>query len=340
MTDIKTTSLYPLRFQPIFRRYLWGGRRLAEVLHKPIGDATAAESWEIVDHEEDQSVVAEGHLQGMTLRQLIAGRGDELLGRHVYERISAASIPAHLRHRFPLLLKFLDANQHLSVQVHPDDAFGATLSPPDLGKTEAWYVMHADPGSKIFAGLKEGITREDFEAAVGAGETESTLHRFEPKAGDCIFIRAGTLHAIGAGLLIAEIQQASNTTFRVFDWNRVDKDGRSRPLHLEQAMEVTNFSLGPVNPLVGRALDANQSEELVSCEKFKMSRIRLRDPIEMRGEGRFRILAVVKGELTITGDPSNSPLQLGQTCLLPACLERVGITPMVDQTEILEIHVP
>ena len=155
--------MYPLRFEPLFQRYIWGGRRLADVLNKPIGEQTAAESWEVVDHQDSQSIVRYGTLAGQTLRQLIADSGDALVGERAMKSISSPDQPAHLRNRFPLLLKFLDANRHLSVQVHPDDQMGATLDPPDLGKTEAWYVMHADPGAKIFAGLKTESLRSRFE---------------------------------------------------------------------------------------------------------------------------------------------------------------------------------
>ena len=146
--------MYPLRFEPLFRRYLWGGRRLAEVLNKPIGDESAAESWEVVYHGPDQSVVAFGPLAWTSLHQLVENQGEQLLGKALVDQLMSPSIPDQLRGRFPLLLKFLDANKDLSVQVHPDDAFGATMDTPDLGKTEAWYVMHADPGAKIYSGLK------------------------------------------------------------------------------------------------------------------------------------------------------------------------------------------
>lgn len=332
--------MYPLRFQPIFRRYLWGGRRLAEVLQKPIGQDAAAESWEIVDHEDDQSVVTNGPLAGKSLRQLISESGAELLGQSVLDRIANKDVPVQLRDRFPLLLKFLDANQHLSVQVHPDDQFGATLTPPDLGKTEAWYVLHAQSESKIYAGLKAGVTEADFRAAVADGQTEQTLHSFQPRAGDCIFIPAGTMHAIGAGLLIAEIQQASNTTFRVYDWGRVDKDGQPRPLHIEQAIEVTDFSLGPVNPAQPQSSNDSDWSELVSCDKFVMSKSELQRPTKVGGDGRFHILAVTGGELNIELDPAHSNLQLGQTVLLPASLPAVELRPGDNGAELLEIHVP
>ena len=168
--------LYPLRFEPLFRRYIWGGRRLATVLDKPIGDDSAAESWEIVDHGETQSVVKFGPLAGQTLRQLIESQGAAILGDDVLANVSSDSVPKYLQNRFPLLLKFLDANRHLSIQVHPDDQFGSTLTPPDLGKTEAWYVMAAEPGSKIYAGLKDGVDQQAFSSAVEQGQTESVMH--------------------------------------------------------------------------------------------------------------------------------------------------------------------
>ena len=179
-------NLYPLRFEPLFRRYIWGGRRLGTVLNKPIGSGEDyAESWEIVDHGLDQSVVAFGELR-MPLGDLVADYGPALFGRH------------HPQRQFPLLFKFLDANQSLSVQVHPDDRQAAQLEPPDLGKTEAWVVVHADPGSVIYAGLRDGVDRETLQAAMAAGQTESCLHRFSTQTGDCVFIPAGTVHALGA----------------------------------------------------------------------------------------------------------------------------------------------
>ncbi len=332
--------MYPLRFEPLFRRYIWGGRRLAEVLDKPIGDQTAAESWEVVDHQDDQSIVQFGDLAGKSLRELIAEHGNDLLGSQLMEKISSNEFPEHLRNRFPLLLKFLDANRNLSVQVHPDDEFGATLSPPDLGKTEAWYVMHADPGARIFAGLKSNVTAESFRAAIESGQTESMLHSFEPKQGDCVFIRAGTQHAIGAGLLIAEIQQASNTTFRVYDWGRVGADGQPRDLHIEQAIKATDFDRGPVAIETPQPTDDPQWHTIVQCEKFVMNRGKLDAPTTMGGDGRFRIVAVIGGEIKVAGDPSQSAMKLSDTTLLPACLGPTTLTPGQGGAEVLEIFVP
>lgn len=308
---MSTSCSYPLRFQPLFRRYLWGGRRLQTMLSKPIGAGDDyAESWELVDHGEDQSVVADGPLAGLTLKQLVADHGDTLFGRH-----------AGLTH-FPLLFKFLDCNRTLSVQVHPNDAQGALLDPPDLGKTEAWVVLAADPGSKIYAGLREGVTRDELQAALSAGTCDECLHAFEPQVGDCVFIEAGTVHALGAGLVIAEIQQASDTTFRLFDWNRVGADGQPRPLHIEQSLEVTNFDRGPAQPQLPQTID-DARERLVDCDKFVLDRLTLAKPQTIGGDERFHLLVVIEGSISL-GDAS---LSAGETCLLPAAAGAVEVVP-------------
>jgi len=205
MTPASTAiPMHPLPLAPVYRRYLWGGRRFATLLGRelPPGD-DFAESWELVDRAADQSRVAAGPLAGTTLGELVRDRCRELLGRHAP------------RAAFPLLFKFLDACRDLSVQVHPDDARAARLVPPDLGKTEAWYVIDAAAGSRIYAGLRDGVDRAALAAAVRAGRCSDVLHSFEPQPGDCVFIPAGTVHALGAGLVIAEIQECSDVTYRL-----------------------------------------------------------------------------------------------------------------------------
>lgn len=322
------SNLYPLRFEPLFRRYIWGGRRLGTVLNKPIGPGEDyAESWEIVDHGNDQSVVAYGELRGMQLDELVADYGPALLGRH------------HPQRQFPLLFKFLDANQSLSVQVHPDDRQAARLDPPDLGKTEAWVVIHADPGSVIYAGLREGVSRETLEAAMAAGQTESCLHRFPIRAGDCVFIPAGTVHALGAGLVIAEIQQASDTTFRLFDWNRVGADGKPRPLHIRAGLDAIDFTRGPVRPQIPQATEPPPAERLVSCDKFVLDRRQVCELVTVGGDERFHILVTLEGGVELASDPSGRPLEHGQVVLLPAS---AGVTRIVSRNPavVLDIYLP
>jgi len=321
-----TPTNYPLRFQPLFRRYLWGGRRLETMLAKSLGEGNDyAESWELVDHGVDQSIVIKGASAGLTLEALVAEHGDDLFGRHSGQT------------QFPLLLlfKFLDCNRTLSVQVHPNDAQGALLDPPDLGKTEAWVVLAADPGSKIYAGLKPEVTKQDLRHALEAGTCDECLHTFEPQIGDCVFIKAGTVHALGEGLVIAEIQQASDTTFRLFDWNRVGADGKPRPLHIEQSLKVTDFDRGPVSPQQPQSTDQPERERLVDCDKFLLDRLTLAVSQPLGGDNRFHLLVVIEGTLTI----GEEKLSLGETCLLPAAAGAVEIVPQ-GRAVVLDIFLP
>ena len=284
--------LYPLRFRPIFRQYLWGGERLKTLLHKPApSEGPCAESWEICDHGVDQSIVEFGPLAGTTLGQLVHERGRDLLGRH------------HPQPQFPLLVKLLDAAQSLSVQVHPDDALAATLTPPDLGKTEAWVVLASEPGSVIYAGLKPGVDHNALEAAIRQGHCETCLHVIHPKPGNCVFVPAGTVHALGAGLLIAEIQQSSDVTYRLFDWNRKGPDGQPRPLHIDRGLDATDFDRGPIAIQPPRPTNRPEAARLVECEKFWLDRLTFSNPISIGGDGRCHILVVLKEKCKSKGTP-------------------------------------
>ncbi len=311
---------YPLKLQPLFRRYLWGGRRLETMLGKQLGEGDDyAESWEVVDHGEDQSVVLDGLAAGQTLRSLVTDHNAELFGQHAPQK------------QFPLLLKFLDCNRTLSVQVHPNDEQGAQLDPPDLGKTEAWVVLAADPGSKLYAGLKPGVTRDDLQAALAEGNCEQCLHEFEPQIGDCVFIEAGTVHALGAGLVIAEIQQASDTTFRLFDWNRVDAQGNPRQLHIEQSLATINFSRGPVAPQQPTDTGVEGRQRLVDCNKFVLDRCTFKNKRTLGGDNRFHLFVLLEGSVEIAGVLFSA----GETCLLPAAAGAVkcraeGIVTLLD----------
>ncbi len=320
--------LPPLRFQPLLRRYLWGGRRLETMLGKRLGEEPDyAESWEIVDHGTEQSVVSGGPMAGATLAELLQTHGSALIGRH-----------APLAH-FPLLFKFLDANQKLSVQVHPNDEQAASLQPPDLGKTEAWVILHADPGSVIYAGLKRGFDRAAFEREVRRGTAELCLHRFEPQAGDCVFIPAGVVHALGAGLLVAEIQQSSDTTYRLFDWNRVGTDGRPRALHIEQGLAAVDFQYGPVSVQTPISTSRPFVERLIGCDKFVLDRWRWQADQSIGGDDRCHILVVLEGTLQVEGDPSPLPLRSGQTSLLPASAGETKLVA-IEPSVMLDIYLP
>ena len=257
------TRWHPLRFEPIYKQYLWGGTRLRTVLGRDLDPRqTYAESWDICDHDADQSRVLAGPLAGATLHELFLEHRREVLGEQV------PPTPSGLPSRFPLLLKYLDAARDLSFQVHPDDAMAAKLDPPNLGKSEAWIVLEAEPGSLIYAGLHEDIDRSALAEAIRRGTCQECVHAFEARPGDCVFIPAGTVHALGAGLLVAEIQEASNTTFRLFDWNRVGPDGKPRPLHVQQGLEAADFARGPVEPLRRPISEQDETVTLVRSARF------------------------------------------------------------------------
>lgn len=317
-------KFYPLKFQPIFQNYIWGGRRLESVLGKSLPDEQDyAESWEIVDHEDGQSVVAEGGFAGRTLSDLVKEDGAALLGKH------------HPQTKFPLLFKFLDCQRNLSVQVHPNDAQGATLDPPDLGKTEAWVIMAAEPGSSLYAGLKPGVDRSTFEREIKNGTAETCLHQVQPSVGDCIFIPAGTVHALCEGLVVAEIQQSSNTTFRLFDWNRVGADGKSRPLHIEQGVAVTDYERGPVNPQTPTSTANPNVEQLVACDKFVLHRSTVESTASLGGDDTCHLLAVLDGSIEVGG----VSIAKGETALLPACCGALTATAIKPAT-VLDMFLP
>jgi mannose-6-phosphate isomerase len=305
----------PLVFAPIFRDYLWGGRRLESLLGKQLpADGVVAESWELVDHGKDQSRVLSGPWQDWTLNQLVREFPRELVGRESQDR-------------FPLLLKYLDCQQSLSIQVHPNDSQAALLDPPDLGKTEAWVVLHAEPGSRIYAGLQPGLNQEQLSALLAAGEAEQALAWLEPAPGDCLLIPAGTVHALGAGLVIVEIQQASDTTFRLDDWNRLDDQGQPRQLHRKQGLAVVDFQSGPCSLQLPQATSNEHVENLVDCPQFQLDRIQLRQPMTLPGQPTFQILTVLDGEVAVEGNPGIT-LTTGQTCLLPASCGDRQLTPL------------
>lgn len=313
-----TPALYPLSFEPILRQLIWGGRRLGTILNKPLGEAADyAESWEIADYRDAVSVVSAGPLKGASLRALVRERGAELLG----ERMTTVE-------PFPLLVKFIDAHDVLSVQVHPNDEQGQRLS-GDSGKTEAWVVMAVEPGGVIYAGLRQGVSRSDFEAAVKAGTVPTLLHGIEPRPGDCILIEAGTVHAIGAGVLLAEIQQTSDATYRVDDWGRTGPDGQPRALHLREALEVIDFERGPVAPIVPKVETHawGQREPLARSAFFEFERWSLQGKTILGREQGFTILLGLQGRSRVIHDGGVYPLEFGSSMLVPAAVGRFEIAP-------------
>ena len=327
----------PLRLDPILKRIRWGGRKLGDRLGKDLGGGDDwAESWEVSDHGKDQSVVAAGPLKGWTLDRLVKERNRELFGRHA--RLDGGTP----REQFPLLVKFLDAADTLSVQVHPDDAKAKTYDPTENGKTEAWVILDADPGACLYAGLNDGVGPDELRTASENGTVEILLHRFEVSAGDCVFIPAGTVHAIGAGVLLAEIQQSSDLTFRLYDWGYVDPSCNPRQIHLDESIACTDFSRGPVDAVTPEPLPgpSAKSERLVAGDFFVIDRHGGSVSFTVETGDRFRVLMAAAGSATLTGDFADIPLALGETVLVPAACPSVTVEPGGDGVTVLDSYLP
>lgn len=305
----------PITFRPLYMERVWGGRELERVYARdlPLPDKPYGESWEIVDREEAQSIVSEGPLAGITLHELWTNRREEIFGNGLPDSP-----------RFPVLIKILDARDDLSIQVHPPQALA-----PQLGgepKTEMWFIAECDADAKLYVGLKNGVTRGDFEQAIAEGSVAEVVHAIHPKPGDSIFIPSGRLHAIGAGFLIHEIQQNSDTTYRVFDWNRVGLDGKPRQLHVEESLASIDFD--DFEP----AMDKPVGETLAECEYFKTDKKQLEPGATIGNPAdQFSILSVVDGVLESEG---GRKFTKGTFILLP----RGGTTlTAVESSTVLQI---
>ena len=318
-----TTSnmIYPLTFDPVFKDYPWGGRNLETKLGRTIPDGIVAESWEIAAHPNGSSIVNAGPLQGKTLPAVQSLLGEALLG----DRNAAALATG----KFPLLIKILDANRWLSIQVHPDDAYSMAHE-GEPGKTEMWVVLHAAPGAELIYGFAPGMTRAQYAAAIGTDASVDGLHRVTVKPGDVIFVPSGTIHALGPGVMVAEIQQNSDTTYRIWDW------GRPRPLHLEKSLDVLNFAQvapDPAKPAILLDEEGLRIERLVACPYFETERITLPAGHEFYGlcdGSSFEIWAVLQGQVTLTSDAAPLTLTAVQWVLLPAELGEFQLNAEAD----------
>lgn len=322
-----TSTFYPLLFRPVLKDYLWGGRNLAAKLGRALpAEGVVAESWEIAAHDDGASVVENGPLAGRTLTELHAELGLDLIG--------ANNAWAQARGKFPLLVKLLDAASPLSVQVHPDDAYALAHELSELGKTEMWVVLHAEPGAELIVGVTAGTTPDAFRQAIEQNRLEPYLHRLPVQTGDHVCVPAGTLHAIMGGLLIAEIQQNSNTTYRVYDWGRVGADGKARPLHVDKALQVIDFQrVEPqIVPPALLAEDPGLRRELLCRNRyFTTERVTLAAGAEWRGActgESLEIWGVLEGEVEI----DELALSAVRFCLLPAALGEYVVTARTAAT--------
>jgi len=321
-------ELYPLLFQPVYKDYLWGGNRLARCFDRTGTPPVCAESWELADRPEGMSIVINGTLKGQSLHALVESFGPALLGEGASEST------------FPLLVKLIDARQDLSVQVHPDER-----SAPLTGgepKTEMWYVLEADPAAVIYAGLKPGITRARFEEALRLQHLETEALAVIPaKPGRAIFVPGGRPHAIGAGCMLLEVQQNSNTTYRVYDWNRTDAQGRTRELHLEQAMQVMDWKNAQPEVNSPRPLPQttpNAYAAIIQCPFFNTVRIALSAPEPVTHDARsFHAFFVVSGSVLIGAGGTVASAGKGTTCLIPAAATHYTLTPVGGPAVVIRI---
>ncbi|MGI6141387.1 MAG: mannose-6-phosphate isomerase, class I [Caldicoprobacterales bacterium] len=311
--------LYPLFFTPIHKERIWGSGKLADKYNRLLEHDKIGESWEISCHKNGMSVISNGPLKGVGLDEAIEKYGKELLGSEVY----------HENYRkFPLLIKILDAADWLSVQVHPGDRYAMLHEKGELGKTEMWYIIDAEPGAKLIYGIRKGIDKATLRRNVDEGRLEECLQELEVKAGDVLYIPAGAVHAIGEGILICEIQQNSDTTYRVYDWNRVDDKGRQRELHIEKALDVIDFDAGECGTLTGLKVEERGGQRIlyIACDYFAVEELRIQGNMEIVMDGRrFQTLTCIDGQGTIEFDSGRAELPAGTSCLLPASLPRVRI---------------
>ena len=299
-----------LRFHEQYFERIWGGQRLRTLFNKPIpNDKPIGEAWLISDHSSAVSVAREGTHAGRTLHDLIVEDADALLG-------SRAKLTPH--GRFPLLLKLLDSTDVLSVQVHPDDETAAALGEPDVGKTEMWHILHADPGAELFCGLAPGTTPSAMKSAIEHGTLEQYLSRFTVTPGESVFVAAGTVHAIGAGIVLAEIQQNSDLTYRLYDWNRIDASGKARELHIDKGLRATKFDGQPA--LKKKDSSRDGLNELATSQYFSAQRIDGSSPCDYSSNGRFSIVLAIGEQTTVEADTEQVVLHCGECCLVPACV--------------------
>ena len=319
--------LYPLKFQPILKDKIWGGQKLQQILNKPTSSTEAGESWEISDVEGDTSVVSNGTMTGTSLKSLMELHTTDLLGHKNFQQFGT---------KFPLLIKFIDAKSDLSVQLHPNDAL-AKARHNSFGKTEMWYVVQADPDSNLIVGFNQPMTKELYLKHLEAKTLESILNFDTVEAGDTYFIEVGRIHAIGAGVLLAEIQQTSDVTYRVYDWGRVDSKGNHRELHNDIALEAFDFDM-PDNYRVNYPRDAQTSTELVSCPYFTTNVLEVKTSLLVENNhDSFMIYMCVEGSAIVKIEGHQTEFSKGETVLIPAGIKSFSIS--ANHAKLLEVYI-
>jgi len=314
----------PIRFETQFKEKIWGGSKIRDVLSKDFSPLpNCGETWELSGVAHNVSIVKNGLYKGRSLNDLINEFGGDLLGKDIYEKYGNS---------FPLLIKFIDAQDDLSIQVHPNDEAAAKFN--SFGKTEMWYVIDAEPNARLVSGLKENVTLESYNTAVRNNDLGDILNWVSVYEGDVFFIPAGKVHSIGKGILLAEIQQSSDLTFRIFDFDRVESDGSKRELHNDQAIQVINFT-SPEDPKTSYIDRLNDPVKLVSCDFFTTSKLVLDEEVHYNLDHEsFTILICLDGDLLLNGER----FLKGEVVLIPAVNNQIQLTPK-SKTTILEVHI-
>jgi mannose-6-phosphate isomerase len=323
-------NLYPLKFTPILKDKIWGGNKLGTVLDKPIGESkTCGESWEISGVEGDISVVSNGHLKGKSLVELIEEYKGTLIGNKVYETFG---------NKFPLLIKFIDANDDLSIQVHPDDELGMERH-NSFGKTEMWYVVDAEDGASLISGFNKPMSKKEYLEVFEAGNLTDILNREHARNDDVFFLPAGRVHTIGKGLLIAEIQQTSDITYRIYDFDRVDADGNKRQLHVEEAIDAIDFTF--YKEYKTRYDQSTKNVEIGNSQYFVTRRLIIENSIQ-RSYSEFDsciILMCLEGHGSIRYQNEEIPYKLGDSILIPNSIQEIFIQT-TSASKLLEVRIP
>ncbi|MCK7590032.1 class I mannose-6-phosphate isomerase [Subsaxibacter sp. CAU 1640] len=322
------STLYPIKFKPILKDKIWGGQKLKTILNKDTNLPNIGESWEISDVEGDTSIVKNGSLAGQSLKHLLSTYKADFLGEKNYQQFG---------NKFPLLIKFIDAKEDLSIQLHPNDELAAKRH-NSFGKTEMWYVMQADENSNLIVGFNQKVTPELYLEHLENKSLTKILNFDAVTTGDTYFIEVGRVHAIGAGVMLAEIQQTSDITYRVYDWDRKDDKGNERELHNDLALDAIGFDM--LNDFrVGYEKNQNESNEMVSCPYFTTNFLPVTTEISKINDlDSFIIYMCVKGKLTIEANGISTELSKGETVLIPAAIEKIDIKPEMD-SELLEVYI-
>lgn len=325
------SNLYPIKFKPVFHEKIWGGNRMKTILNKDYGNlANCGESWELSGVEGNISVVENGFLAGNSLSELMEIYMGDLVGDKVYEQFGD---------EFPLLIKFIDAQDDLSIQVHPNDKLSKERHNA-YGKTEMWYVAGAEKGALINSGFNQEVNREKYLEYFNAGKLTDLLHYDEARVGDVFFIPAGRVHAIGKGCLVAEIQQTSDVTYRIFDYNRKDDKGNERELHTDLALDAIDFSYSSKYKTDYKT-EENKAVEIVSCPYFTTNIIEFTNELDKDYNqlDSFVIYMNMEGEFEIVTEGGSEKVMMGETVLLPASLESVQLKPKSESVKIMEVYI-